>query len=78
MTITTAELLDALAAATQGEDPADARTVPEMAAQHGMDVRRIRAALHALNAQGRLVVHKVSRQALDGRMAKVAAYTFRP
>jgi hypothetical protein len=77
MRISEAELFEALALAA-GTEPEDARTGAELCAATGMDVRKLRVALHALSAAGRLVVHKVTRQALDGRMAKVAAYTILP
>jgi hypothetical protein len=78
MRITEAELHEAVAAAAKGSEPADARTGVEICAATGMDVRKLRMSLHALQAAGRLVVHKVTRQALDGRMSKVAAYTILP
>lgn len=78
MSITESELLDALAQAVAGNAPEDARTVPEMSAESGVSVTRVRKALHLLNAQGRLNVHRVVRRALDGRAGTVAAYTIAP
>lgn len=74
--ITQAELLDALA--TASAEPEDARTLAELSAETGLSERKTRAALHALNAAQRLVVHRVTRMALDGRNATVPAYTILP
>lgn len=78
MRITQAELLDALADAMRGTQIEDARTIPEIAAELGMSVARARAALKVIHAQGRLVVHRATRTALDGRQATVPAYTIQP
>lgn len=77
-TITEAELLDALLAATSGTEPEDARTAREMAAAHGIAASRVNKALRALHAQGRLQAHWVTRTGIDGRAAKVPAYTILP
>lgn len=74
--ITTAELLDALASASQG--PEHARTMLEIAAETGISPKRVRDALRAYEAQGRLSVHRVSRKAIDGRAATVPAYSILP
>jgi predicted transcriptional regulator len=76
VTITQAELLDALA--TASVEPEDARTLAEISAETGVAEKRCRDALHALNAAKRLVVHRVTRIALDGRRATVPAYTILP
>lgn len=76
--VTEAELLDALALACAGDAPDDARTVQEMADASGLHIRRVRAALVTLKAQGRLTAYQVTREALDGRAARVPAYTIRP
>jgi alkylated DNA nucleotide flippase Atl1 len=78
MKITEAELFDALERAAHGDGPEDARTMMEMARAAGVGERQTRRALHVLNAEGRLVVHRVIRTALDGRRAQVAAYTILP
>lgn len=75
--ITEAELLDALAEAARGVEPSEARTGPELMAATGFPEKRLRAALKALQAQGRLDVHQVTRQSLDGRAIRVPAYTVR-
>lgn len=76
--ITEAELLDALAVAARGNAPENARTVPELAEETGMHQNRIRKALHAFKLAGRLLVHPIYREALDGRRAKTTGYTIAP
>lgn len=76
--ITTSELLEALAHATNGDSPAEARTCPELAAEFGIGIGRVRSALHALRAQGRLVVHKAHRTNIAGVGTYVFAYTITP
>jgi hypothetical protein len=78
VSISEAELLDALAAATKGSAPEHARTATELAAEHGIALKRMRTALSALKAQGRLQIHTVSREALDGRLSRIAGYTITP
>lgn len=77
-TITTGELLEALAAAARGNVPEDARTVNELSEASGVSIRRVRAALALLNRVGRLESFQVVRPALDGRASRVPAYTIRP
>jgi hypothetical protein len=76
MKISMAELLDALA--TASAEPEDARTLVELCDEHAMSPKMMRDALHALQRQQRLGVHQVTRMALDGRRAKVPAYTILP
>lgn len=76
MTITLDELLDALGQSTTAPD--DARTVSEICAEFDLPVRRVRDALRALQAQGRLGVHTVTRMDLSGRTQRVPAYTIAP
>lgn len=76
MTITEAEILEALALV--GNAPDDARTVQEMVAATGYDERKIRRALQVFHAAGRLTAHRVHRAAIDGRNSVVAAYTIAP
>lgn len=78
VTITESELLDALAQAARGAGPEEARTCPELAAATGLSDKRIRAALKALQVQGRLVVHRVLRENLAGASQPVPAYTILP
>ncbi len=75
MTISLAELLDALH--TASAEPEDARSLNELCAEYGMTQSQMRKALHAMQAQGRLQVHQVTRIALDGRHGKVPAYTIK-
>ncbi len=80
MKITQAELLDALAAATPGKGPDDARTTSELldeARASGANVGRdaLLDALHAIRKEGRLVVHSVVRESLLGKPTRVPAYT---
>lgn len=74
--ITESELLDALS--TASKEPEDARTIGELMTETGLSQKRVRAALHAFNSKQRLVVHRVTRTALDGRAASVPAYTILP
>lgn len=76
--ITTSELLEALANATHGDSPAEARTCPEMAAEMGVGVDRVRRGLRALHAAGRLTVHRAKRTNLIGQSVLVPAYTIAP
>jgi hypothetical protein len=76
--ITEAEIIDALASAAAGAMPDDAQTVQDLIATTGYSGERVRMALHAMRAQGRLVVHRVARAGIDGRAAKVPAYTILP
>lgn len=78
VSITESELMEALAAATRGSQPDDARTMLELRAISGVSEKRVRATLVELNAAGRLRVHRVRRTALDGRSAIVPAYTILP
>jgi hypothetical protein len=76
--ISESELLDALAAATREDAPEHARTANELAAESGICIKRVRAALAVVKAQGRLNIYTVSREALDGRLSRVAGYTITP
>lgn len=78
VSVTQGELLAALATAIEGVAPEDARTAIELSAEAGIGLPRIRVALALLQAQGRLQLHHVRRPAIDGRMAKVPAYTILP
>ena len=76
--ITTAELIDALAAAATGNGPDEAKTANELAEESGIPVKVTRKALLALKQAGRLQIHTVSREALDGRLSRIAGYTITP
>jgi alkylated DNA nucleotide flippase Atl1 len=74
--ITEAEILEALAVANAG--PSDARTLNEIAAASGIGERRVHRALLAFKAEGRLSVHRVTREGIDGRRTSVPGYTITP
>lgn len=78
VTVTHAELLDALAAATKSTAPEDAKTTPELCEALGLSGARVRKALAAMQAQGRLIVHNVRRPNISGRITVVPAYTIAP
>lgn len=73
--VTEAELLEALAAAVKGTAPKDAKTAQEIADNAGVGIKRARRALTLLKQQGRLAIHSVTREALDGRQCRIAGYT---
>ncbi len=73
--ITEAELLDALAEATAGNGPDDARTLHELMGETGIPRDRMLSALRLCRAKGRLVVHSVWRESILGRRVRVPAYT---
>jgi len=52
-------------------------TLREIAQQTGRSAKHTRLALHRLQAEGRLVVRRVARLALDGVMRAVPVYSFR-
>lgn len=76
--ITQAELLEAIADASRGTAPKDARTVAELCEETGRRRERVREALQKLNAQGRLIVHRVEREDISGRRMQTPAYTVLP
>ena len=76
--ITESELFDALAVAAKGTSPAEAKTVQELADEAGIHERAVRKALAAMKKAGRLVIHTVTREALDGRQCRIAGYTITP
>lgn len=76
MTITTADILDALITASTA--PEDARTMAEIRQETGIGEKRLRAALVTIRDEGRLQVHHVVRRDLSGKPQKVPAYTIAP
>lgn len=74
--ITQNDLLDALAEANAA--PAEARTVKELEVLTGWHKRRIHDAIGRLAMQNRIALHTVRRTGIDGRNAKVTAYTILP
>ncbi len=78
VTITEAELLEALGSA-HITAPDDALTMAEWKAEMpSVGEKRLRAALLALKRTGRLGIHRVQRESLDGRAISVQAYTILP
>lgn len=73
--ITEQDIHDALAASVAGNAPENARTLAEIQSMVAVGEKRLRRALGAIQAEGRLVVHKVMRRSLDGRPILVPAYT---
>ena len=78
MSITEAELIDALSSAMRSDAPEDARTVRQLADLAGVPESRIAKILRTLNAQGRVTPHRVPHVGVDGRRMTVPAYTIRP
>lgn len=76
VTITTADILDALVTASTA--PEDARTMAEIRQETRIGEKRLRAALVAIREEGRLQVHHVVRRDLSGKPQKVPAYTIAP
>jgi DNA-binding transcriptional regulator PaaX len=76
--ISESELLEAIATAGVGAGPEEARTVAELCDTIGTGHLRVRKGLHLLKKAGRLQVHRVLREGLDGRLSTVAAYTISP
>jgi predicted ATP-grasp superfamily ATP-dependent carboligase len=76
--ITQQELLEAIADASRGTAPKDARTVAELVEDTGCSVRAVRVALQKIAAARRLVAHRVQRQDISGRSVQVPAYTVTP
>lgn len=78
ISITEAELLDALALAVGDRGPDEAQTQEEIARSTGINVKRVRQAMRELQTQGRLVSHRVMRPRLDGVLVPVTAFTILP
>ena len=78
-TITTAEILAELEAATQRMDAPDGFcSIAEMVAQTGLADARIRKALIAAKMAGRLEVARVPRETLAGAMHPTPVYRIVP
>ena len=78
LTITEAELLEALAAAQPNAGPEDAMSTQEMAEAVGVSVKMMLKALHQMQKEQRLHVHKGHRLSIDGKMRLVPLYTILP
>jgi diadenosine tetraphosphate (Ap4A) HIT family hydrolase len=75
--ITTSELLDAIAEATN-VGPADARTAQELMQEFHLSREKVMEALHQFQREGRLSVHVVARRSIDGHFRKVPGYVVAP
>jgi predicted transcriptional regulator len=76
--ITESEVFDAIAEASRGSAPKDARTADELSQAIGCSSSAIHKALKALHRAGRLQVHHVARTRIDGRRCSSPAYTVTP
>lgn len=76
--ITETDILEALADSVSGTGPEGAKTTTEMASETGLSHVRIIKALHVVKGEGRLVVHRVLRRSLDGKLKPTSAYTIAP
>jgi hypothetical protein len=61
-----------------GPAPEDARTMLELADATGYSRAKVQQEIGRLHRAGRVVVHRVTRQRLDGNFQVVPAYTIRP
>lgn len=77
MTITEAELLDALAAAVP-KGPQNALTLKELSQRTRLDERKVRVALQQFAAAGRLQRHKIQRERLNGTPMTYIGFTILP
>jgi hypothetical protein len=76
--ITESEILAAIAAEARGNGPKEAKTGPEIRDALSIGEKRFRRAFRQLKREGRLVVHQVMRESIDGRPVMVPAYTITP
>lgn len=76
--ITQNELLEELARYAAGDAPESAKTVQELAFAANISDGVVHKRLKLLQRQGRLRVHRVLRERIDGRMNPVPAYTILP
>lgn len=78
MTITTEELLDALAKASEQSDemPPHTYSGPEIRAAMRVGYDRFQLAMKRLLASGEVRIVQVRKFAMDGRLARVRAYQF--
>lgn len=75
--ISETELLTELASALSAA-PENALTADEIATRLGVCRSTARDRLRALHLLGRLSVHRIVRQAMDGKRCQVPAYTIKP
>ena len=78
MDITQDDIMRALEEAlTVKEGGGEGKTVRDMVEETGNGEERIRKGLKVLQHQGRLVVHQVTRTAINGRPQRVPAYSIK-
>lgn len=77
VSMTADQILAEIEKAAKVRDPADAKTAKELRAATGLSRDRITTYLHLLKREGRLAVHRVKREALDGSLKWYPAYTIR-
>jgi predicted transcriptional regulator len=78
VTITEAEVRQALADAVSGSAPGDAMTVTEICLALGKHRTTVERVLRQFMAEGRLMVHRVPRPSIGGYLKHVPAYTINP
>lgn len=78
LTLSEAEALEAIAAATSGTTPKQAKTVQDIMGACGLSRDVVRRALGRLAMQNRLEVHQVRRPDLSGRINQRPAYVVLP
>ena len=76
--ITESEILEELAKHAAGDAPEDAKTKNELAVAAGVSAQTVVNKLRLFKMQGRLRVHRVMREKIDGNMQPVPAYTILP
>lgn len=77
VSLTADQILAEIEKAARVRDPDDAKTAIELQKATGLSRDRISKYLHLLKDAGRLQVHRVKREALDGSLKWYPAYTVR-
>lgn len=75
ISLTADQIVAEIERAARVKDPADAKTADELRRATGLSRDRISKYLHLLKDAGRLQVHRVKREALDGSLKWYPAYT---
>ncbi len=78
VSVTVADLLDALDAARPNKGPSEARTLNELMEQFEVRRDKMLDAVRALKQQGRLTVVYVQRESVIGAAVRVPAYIIAP
>lgn len=78
LAITENELIEELARYAAGDAPENAKTVQELALAANVSDGVVHKRLKILQRLGRLKVHFVARERIDGRRQSVPAYTILP